>query len=299
MQSLKRILQFVILTCALLIMCVGASAKTNSLIDQAHILTAQQRTQITQQLEALEKKHDIRLAVITVKAIKGNDLAKYCNNVLDKNFTEGKNGNMLLLLDMQKKNWHISTDKKMEKMLPNKVGIQILKNEFEPLLKKSNFAAAFSKYATKSDELITYYEKNGKPYGVKDAPAPKKEEEKGGFNFMAFLGALLCGGGAAYMRGGSLKASMSNVAQATEANEYLQKETFQLTGSDDTFLYTTVAVVPHGSKDDEEKDTDHGDDDHGGDSGSFGDEDSDYDTYDDDSDDGGDFDDSFDDSSDD
>lgn len=289
MQSLKRILQLVILICALLIICVGASAKTNSLIDQAHILTAQQRVQITQQLESMEKKHNIRLAVITVKAIKGNDLAKYCNNVLDKNFTEGKNGNMLLLLDMQKKNWHISTDKKMEKMLPNHAGIQILKNEIVPLLKKGSFAPAFSKYATKSDELITYYEKNGKPYGVKEA-APPKEGKKGGFNLMAFLGSLLFGSIAAHIRGSGLKASMSNVVPATEADEYLQRETFQLTDSDDIFLYTTVAVVPHGSQKD---------DDHGGDSGSFGDEGSDYDTYDTDFDDGGSFDDSFDDSSDD
>jgi len=210
MQSLKRILQFVIMTCALLIMCVGASAKTNSMIDQAHILTAQQRTQLAQQLDAMEKKHSIRFAIITVKSIKGDDLAKYCNNVLDKNFTEGKNGNMLLLLDMQKKNWHISTDKKMEKMLPNNTGIQILKNEMVPLLKKSSFSPAFISYTKKADELITYYEKNGKPYGAKTAaPEPKKEEKKGGFNVMAFLGALLFGGGAAYIRGGSLKASMS------------------------------------------------------------------------------------------
>ena len=300
MKSLKRILQLVIVACALLACCMGASAKTNSMIDQAHILTAKQRTDIAQMLDRMEKKHNVRMAVITVPSIKGNDLAKYTNNVLDKNYTEGKNGNMLLLLDMQKKNLHISTDQKMLKRIPSATGVQTIKNDITPLLKKGNYAQAFTKYATRSDELLSYYEKNGKPYGSSTAATTTqkpKEEKKGGFSIIAFLGALCTGGLGAFGYGSSLKKSMSNVAQATEADEYLQRDTFELTGSDDSYLYTTVAVVPHGSRQDEEIETDHGDDYHGGDSDSFGDEGSDYDTYDSDSDDGGSFDDSFDDSS--
>lgn len=290
MKKLKNILQFIIMTCALLLICTGVSARTNSMIDQAHILTATQRTELARTLEAFEKKHNVRMAVITVKGIKGNDMAKYCNYVLDKNFTEGAKGNMLLMVDMAKKNWHISTDKKMEKMLPNTTAIQAIKNNILPHLKKGEFSQAFTKYAVTSDQMLSYYEQNGRPFGSKEAEPAKQKEEKKGFSFGALIGALIFGGLGAKVYGGSLKGSMSNVAEATEADEYLEKDTFKLTQEEDTFLYMTMAAVPKGSRNDD--DTDHGDDDHGGDGGSFGDEGSDYDTYDSDSDDGGSFDDS-------
>lgn len=67
---------------------------------------------------------------------------------------------------------------------------------------------------------------------------------------------------------------MSNVREAVEANAYLDKQTFELTHSNDTYLYTNVSTVPKsksrgGRSDDGSVSESSSDDDHGGGGGSY------------------------------
>ena len=72
--------------------------------------------------------------------------------------------------------------------------------------------------------------------------------------------------------------SMSNVHVAQEAQEYLQRETVNITLNSDNYLYTNISVIPKPNNDDEQKNID--DD-------NF-DDDNDFDDSDNDSDSGGD-----------
>ena len=66
---------------------------------------------------------------------------------------------------------------------------------------------------------------------------------------------------------------MSNVREAVEANAYLDKQTFALTHSNDTYLYTNISAVPKskssGSSDDGSVSESSADSDHGGGGGSY------------------------------
>ena len=67
---------------------------------------------------------------------------------------------------------------------------------------------------------------------------------------------------------------MSNVQKAVKANAYLVKKSFELTHSNDTYLYTNVSTVPKsksrgGSSDDGSVSESSADDNHGGGGGSY------------------------------
>ena len=72
--------------------------------------------------------------------------------------------------------------------------------------------------------------------------------------------------------------SISNVHVAQEAQEYLQRDTVNITLNSDNYLYTNISVIPKPNNDDEQKNID--DD-------NF-DDDNDFDDSDNDSDSGGD-----------
>ena len=108
-------------------------------------------------------------------------------------------------------------------------GVEYLSGEFLPDLKEGKYAAAFTTFAATTDEMLTYYEKEGEPYDPANA-----------FNLMAFGIALAC----ALILGGIIYYMLceyeSNVRSATEADAYLNHDSFRLTQNEDNFLYTTV-----------------------------------------------------------
>lgn len=69
--------------------------------------------------------------------------------------------------------------------------------------------------------------------------------------------------------------SMSNVHVAQEAQEYLQRETVNITLNSDNYLYTNISVIPKPNNDDEQKNID---DDNFDDENDFDDSDNDSDS---------------------
>ena len=88
---------------------------------------------------------------------------------------------------------------------------------------------------------------------------------------IAILMALLIG---AYFRQ-YLIDSMSNVHVAEEAQEYLQRETVNITLNLDNYLYTNISVMPKSKDDDNDNDNDNDDDDDDDNSSDDSDNDSD------------------------
>lgn len=129
--------------------------------------------------------------------------------------------------------------------------------------KKNDYAQGYITYAQKAGELLEYYEKEGEPW-----------DPDAGFNWFALVIAAGIGGAAAYGCRALLISGMSNVQEAVEANAYLDKQTFALTHSNDTYLYTNISAVPKskssgGSSDDGSVSESSSDDDHGGGGGSY------------------------------
>ena len=197
-------------------------------VDEADILTVDEEKALDTKLAAVEQSHKVRILVGTMKDTGGATLGKVANNVVDQIAT-AENGTIVLLLSMKERDWYISTDNKMRARITDGKGIDYLAGEFLPDLKENKYAAAFTAFAKTTDEMLTYYEKEGKPYDPANA-----------FNLMAFGIALAC----ALILGGTIYYILyecgGNVTSATEADAYLNQDSFTLTQNEDNYLYTTV-----------------------------------------------------------
>ena len=134
-----------------------------------------------------------------------------------------------LVLDMKERDWYIATDTKMRERITDKAGQGHLSDKFLPALSQNRYAEAFGAYAATTDEMLTYYEKEGKPF-----------DPKAGFSLLALGIAVVLAGVIFWLVRSSLMGSMSNVTAATEADAYLNQESFNLTENRDTFLYMNV-----------------------------------------------------------
>ena len=198
-------------------------------IDEADILTDSEEAALDTKLAAIEQSHKVRILIGTMKSTDGAVLGKIANNIVDEISVDAENGTIVFLLSMKERDWYISTDNKMRVRITDGKGVEYLSGEFLPDLKEGKYAAAFTTFATTTDEMLTYYEKEGEPYDPANA-----------FNLMAFGIALACAlilGGIIYYM---LCAYESNVRSATEADAYLNHDTFRLEQSEDNYLYTTV-----------------------------------------------------------
>lgn len=196
-------------------------------IDEADILTDSEEKELDAKIATIEQSHKVRILVGTMKSTDGTPLGKIANNVVDQ--IPGESGTIVLLLSMKERDRYISTDNKMRARITDGKGVEYLSGEFLPDLKEGKYAAAFTTFAATTDEMLTYYEKEGEPYDPANT-----------FNLMALGIALAC----ALILGGTIYYVLyeyeSNVTFAAEADAYLNHDSFRLTRSEDDFLYTTV-----------------------------------------------------------
>lgn len=230
---MKKLLLILTLLAALLISAATALAATPSLVDKAHLLTASERMQVQAQLQAVEKKYGIRCAVVTMGSIGNAKPGIYANQLIDKVFNDGPNGNIVFLQVTDQRQWYISTDRKLKDVVVGIPGTEYISKAAIPYLKKGDEAGAYKTYAKRVDDLMAYYNKHGKGW------QPEKE-----FPWLAVVGALIAGMAVASAYKKSLIAAMSNVRREVSADAYLDEGSFALENEHDTYLYTNVTYTP-------------------------------------------------------
>lgn len=230
---MKKLLLILTLVAALLLSAATALAATPSLVDKAHLLTASERAQVTAQLQAEEQKYGIRCAVVTMSSIGNAKPGIYANQLIDKVFNDGPNGNIVFLQVTDQRQWYISTDRKLKDVVVGIPGTEYISKAAVPYLKKGDEAGAYKTYAKRVADLMAYYNKHGKGW------QPEKE-----FPWLAVVGALIAGVVVASAYKKSLIAAMSNVRREVSADAYLDQGSFALENEHDTYLYTNVTYTP-------------------------------------------------------
>ena len=230
---MKKLLIILTLVAALLLGATTALAATPSLVDKAHLLTASERAQVQAQLQTVEQKYGIRCAVVTMGSIGNAKPGIYANQLIDKVFNDGPNGNIVFLQVTDQRQWYISTDRKLKDVVVGIPGTEYISKAAVPYLKKGDEAGAYKTYAKRVDDLMAYYNKHGKGW------QPEKE-----FPWLAVVGALIAGVAVASAYKKSLIASMSNVRREVSADAYLDQGSFALENEHDTYLYTNVTYTP-------------------------------------------------------
>lgn len=253
---MKKYLRILALLVFLVGMAVPGSAAPALVSDQAGLLQPQEVKALQQSLDQVSQKYQVRLAVVTVQSTGGAKAGQFANVILDKIKDKSNKGNMVLLLSMKERDWYISTDNNMRKMITDKAGIKALSGKFLPALKKNNYPEAFGQFAKGTDGLLAYYQKEGKPYDPANA-----------FNPLALAIAAAVSLGIGFLVRRILIGQMNNVLPALEAGAYLDRDSFQLEEDTDNYLYMTVHRQPKSKESDHSADST--DEDHGGGGGKF------------------------------
>ena len=234
--------------------------KIQAVTDNAKLLSAQEIQSLNQKIQRVEQAHQIKIGVAFVKSIGKSDMITASNNLLDKNFANGVNGGIVLLVAMDKRKYEMSTDSRMLRRITGESGIPYLKKKFQSSLSAGDYYGAVNEFVDGVDELMTFYATNGGAYG---SVAPT------GFDPVAAGSAVVIALFIGMMIRSSLIGKMSNVHHAMEAIDYLKKNTIRLTDKRDTFLFMNVQRRRRSGGGGGGRGGGHGGGGHGGGGGSF------------------------------
>ncbi|MBR2215668.1 MAG: TPM domain-containing protein [Selenomonadaceae bacterium] len=231
-----------------------------SVTDEAGLLSEGEKNSLTAAIQKVEKAHGVRIGIYTTKVLpQGYSPEKLANKLVDDYYSDAANGGMVLILAMKERDWHLSTNNPMRQRITDDAGFPYLRDSFLSQLSDGKYAGAFTTLVQKSDEMLTYYEKEGKPYD------PASE-----FNILAAVAAVIIAALGGFMVRASMIASMSNVQAATEADTYLKRDSVNIKRSHDTYLFTNVTRTAKSKKSSDSSSGDGGGGgSHGGGGGKF------------------------------
>lgn len=217
---------------AIFILSAGITyAAENSVVDTAKVLNANQIKILTEKIEQVEQKHQIRIGINFTKTVGQKNIDTVANERLRKYFNDGINGGVMLLVDIDNRKWNVAIDAKFNQRVMTYS--DIANGDFYDKLHADDYVGACNAYIDNIDRLLNYYEQNGEPYDSTNEFNPTALG-------IAFLLAIVIGFGIrAWLIG-----SMSNVHYANEAKDYLKRDSIRITENRDTYLYTNVSRQP-------------------------------------------------------
>ena len=204
-----------------------AKENPNSVIDTLQLLKPDEVSRLARRIKAVEDTYNVRIGIEFLKNTHGQSVETTANSLLDKNFSGGANGGILLLVVMDTRKWYISTDLRMRDRIfdTNAIAATFLEE-----LSAGNYFNACSNYIDGVEKSLAYYEQNGAAYDSSD--------EFDVFALMiAVVVAIICG----FMFRSMLIGSMSNVRPAVEAGEYLDRNSVDINEKKDRYLFTNTS----------------------------------------------------------
>lgn len=244
----------------------AVEARLEPVTDNAGVLKSTEVELLNQMIANVEQAHKIKIGVVFVKSLEGNNIVRASQDLLDRHFNNGMNGSIVLLVDMSARKYEISTNARMGERITDSDGIPFLKNAFKGSLSAGNYFGAVNSFVDGVGELMTYSETNGRPYGNQISAG--FDQTPAGFNPMAAMAAVVLAIFCGVMIRSALIGSMSNVRHAMEATDYLKRNTVNFTEKRDTFLFKNVKRRPR-SGGGNRGSGGHGGGSHGGGGGSF------------------------------
>lgn len=208
--------------------------------DEAGLLSAADAAALTEKLVALSDKHDMAVAVLTVKSLQGKTPQDYADDYFDYNgIASGRaNGGILFLIAMESRDWHISTFGRAIDVFTD-YGIKAIGKSVVPDLGDGNYYKAFSRFADLADEYIAEAD-NGQAY---DTNNEYKEPYKV-LSLKRLIADIAAGVAAAFVPVSSMKAGMNSVASVNTARNYVKRNSLRLYRSDERAAGSRISRVP-------------------------------------------------------
>ena len=237
----KRILSFM----TILILCLGLAVPAFAeetegfaneyprVIDNAELLSADERELLTSKLDEISTRQKVDVTVATTDTLDGLTVSDYAERFYEShNYGYGpdKDGT-ILLISMEDHDWYMATYGYAITAFTD-AGIQYIGEEMTGDLSDGDFAAAFDTFADECDDFITQA-KTGEPYDIDNEPQKP-------MSWIWIPISLVAGIVLSLIVVGTMKSKLKTVRFQAAANNYVKAGSMNLTESRDIFLYNTM-----------------------------------------------------------
>lgn len=205
---------------------IGGSPK---IVDDADILSASEEATLETMALALSSKYDMDVVILTVETVWPEDITDYADDYFDYNGygIGSKHSGVLLLLDIEEREWAISTCGNAIDALTD-YGQEQLMDEVLDYLGNDAYFDGFRVYLDQLDDYFNAYE-NGDPIDK------KRDLFDIVFDLVVALG---IGAVAGFITITVMKSGMKTVKQQRGARSYVKQGSFKISKQRDMFLYT-------------------------------------------------------------
>ncbi len=238
MKKKTVVISFVLLFCIMLALPVHAAEHPSRVVDRADLLTQREETDLLNVLDEISERQQVDIVVVTVDSLNGKSAMAYADDFYDDNgygFGADHDG-ILLLVSMEKRDYWITTTGYGISAFTD-AGIDYMEEMFVPALSDGAYARAFETYAELCDDFLTQA-KTGRPYDRGNLP-------KAPFNvFGSIVISLIVGFVIAFLVMNTMKNELKTVRAQVAANNYVKKNSLNVTVKRDLFLYSTMRRTP-------------------------------------------------------
>lgn len=231
---MKRSAMAALLCCILIFsFAFSAGAVEPRVVDYADVLSYDEESELEYDAVSLTIKYGIDVVLVVVDGLDGSSAMEYADDFYDShNYgMDDEESGVLLLLDIDSRDWWISTKGKGIEALTD-YGIQEVFGEAAPYFGDDEWFEGFSAYL---DALPYYFDAYEDGHPIDILPG---EKGSGRFGFWNILISILVGGAAAAIVVFAMKSSMDTTDNKRSAADYL--DSYNLRVNTDMFLYSEV-----------------------------------------------------------
>ena len=164
----SALLALLLLCLSIFVLAVPKAADASGIgnarvIDEMNLLSDAEVQKLDAQLAAVERTHRIRILAAIVGDWKDKPLKPLAENIIKTIAPGGEHGAVLLLLSPENNTYYVATDAKLRTRITDE-GIEHLTEKFLPAFESKKYADMFTAFGQVAGEMLTYYEKEGKPF---------------------------------------------------------------------------------------------------------------------------------------
>ncbi|MDD6023246.1 MAG: TPM domain-containing protein [Oscillospiraceae bacterium] len=218
------------------------TASAPFVVDDALLLTQQELDTLEEKAEDLAFEYDCGVYVLTVDSLDGKTPRDFAQDYYwdyDLGIGEGQNG-IMFLVAMDSRDYITITYGKdptgeyeygIGIRAFSDFGIEKMEEQVVPLLSDGDYNGAFTTYMDVCQEYLEFLKEEGHPYDVNDGPK----------NYLVrILIVIFAPLAIAGIVCGIFFSQMKTAKMKTEARDYIDKDSFQLTSRNDRYIRTTV-----------------------------------------------------------
>lgn len=249
MKKIISVLLLLLLILSLAVPAYAADSDTPRVVDNAGLLTYDETSELTRQIENLRQELELDIVIVTTYGTGGKGVQAYADDFYDQNgYGYGStNSGILLLLDMEAREWYMSTCGEAIYIFTD-YGLDQLGQTILPWLSSGDYYRAFLAWISGLSPYVKAY-RMGSPV---DGYVPPDEYESPygdeiyyyddhvGISIQPFPMALIIGLIIAAVAILIMRSKMNTAKLQKSAANYLKDGSFRLRQRSDMFLYSRV-----------------------------------------------------------